>query len=101
VFALPNETGEHRLGLSIGRRLGNAVTRHRLKRRLREAFRLNRHELPGTYDFVVVARPHSPMKTAGYAELLLDCATRLDREWTKRARRADAKDADAAERGPS
>jgi ribonuclease P protein component len=46
VFLLPTELDEHRLGLSIGRRAGNAVVRGRLKRMVREAFRHSRSELP-------------------------------------------------------
>ncbi len=87
VFACPNELPHHRLGLSIGRRVGNAVTRHRLKRRLREAFRQLQHQLPGAYDFVVVARPHAPLKTDDYALTFRSCAERLHKEWSRRRRR--------------
>lgn len=48
-----------RLGLSVSRRIGNAVVRNRWKRRIREAFRRVRHDLPEGNDFVVVARPGS------------------------------------------
>ena len=48
-----------RLGLSVSRRVGNAVVRNRWKRRIREAFRRVRRDLPEGNDFVVVARPGS------------------------------------------
>lgn len=49
--------GPARLGLSVSRRVGNAVERNRWKRRLREAFRTVRGRLPADQDFVVVVRP--------------------------------------------
>jgi ribonuclease P protein component len=58
VHAIPNELGHHRLGLSVGRRVGTAVRRNRVKRLLREAFRLDQHRLPGAYDLIVVVMPH-------------------------------------------
>ena len=45
-----------RLGVVAGRRVGNAVHRARAKRRLREAYRLNRNRLSGAVDVVLVAR---------------------------------------------
>lgn len=56
VFALPNNLTVSRLGLSISRRVGGAVVRNRWKRRVREAFRQHRGELPIGYDFVVMPR---------------------------------------------
>jgi ribonuclease P protein component len=45
-----------RLGVSVGRRVGGAVVRNRVKRQLREAFWSVAGELPGDHDFVIVAR---------------------------------------------
>lgn len=45
-----------RLGVAAGRTIGGAVQRNRAKRRLREAFRLNRHCLQGKCDIVLMAR---------------------------------------------
>jgi len=46
-----------RLGISVGRKVGGAVERTRVKRLLREAFWATAADLPGGHDFVIVARP--------------------------------------------
>ena len=54
----PDEGGEAvRLGVSVGRKLGGAVERNKVKRALREAFWSLADRLPDGYDFVVVGRP--------------------------------------------
>ena len=57
VHAFPNELGTPRLGLSVSRRVGNAVMRNAVRRRLREVFHSARPEIPGDLDLVVSARP--------------------------------------------
>ena len=57
VHAFPNELGTPRLGLSVSRRLGNAVTRNTVRRRLREVFHSALPEIPGDLDLVLSARP--------------------------------------------
>jgi ribonuclease P protein component len=56
VLALPNGEGCSRLGLSVGRRVGGAVRRNRIKRVVREAFRLNKELLAIACDLVVIPR---------------------------------------------
>jgi ribonuclease P protein component len=54
-----SESEGPRLGLSVGRRVGGAVERSRVKRVLREAFWEEARRLPTGSDYVVVARPES------------------------------------------
>lgn len=84
VFALPNGLGRPRLGLSVGRRVGGAVRRNAVKRRLREAFRHEKAAFPHGYDLVVSVRPHDSMKTAAYRELLKGAWSALHRELSSR-----------------
>ena len=49
--------GEARLGLSVGRRIGRAVQRNKVKRAIREAFWKLDADLPEAHDYVIVARP--------------------------------------------
>jgi len=82
VFARPNDLGHPRLGLAVGRRVGNAVVRNRIKRRLREAFRLSADDLPAGYDLVIRVRPHEPLPLAEYQRLWASAWRKLHRRWT-------------------
>ena len=57
VHAFPNEHGTPRLGLSVSRKVGKAVVRNTVRRRLREVFRSCVSEIPSDLDLVVSARP--------------------------------------------
>jgi len=59
VYSFPRESddGAPRLGVSVGRKIGGAVERNRVKRLLREAFWASTDKLRDGLDFVIVARP--------------------------------------------
>ena len=56
VYCLKNRKGMSRLGVTVSTKLGHAVVRNRVRRRLREIFRLNQGGLAQGYDMILVAR---------------------------------------------
>jgi ribonuclease P protein component len=68
VFFLPQAEGGARVGFTVGRVLGGAVQRNRIKRRLREAVRLRRSTLQGAVD--VVINPKKSVRTLEFALVL-------------------------------
>lgn len=49
-----NDLGINRLGITASKKIGNAVKRNRVKRLIREFFRLNKHHFPQGYDIVII-----------------------------------------------
>ena len=56
LYARKNRTGTNRVGITVGKKLGHAVVRNRVRRRLREVYRLNEDKFQSGWDIVVVAR---------------------------------------------
>ena len=56
LYARKNRTGTNRVGITVGKKLGHAVVRNRVRRRLREVYRLNEDKFQAGWDIVVVAR---------------------------------------------
>ena len=63
MYVLENQTEGNRLGISVSKKVGNSVVRHRLTRLIRESYRLNEAEFENSLDIVVVARPQAKDRT--------------------------------------
>jgi len=71
VYVVPNELSWSRIGTSTSKRVGNAVCRNRIRRRVREAFRKNREHLPVGFDVVCIIRPGADSRSVSLCQSLL------------------------------
>jgi ribonuclease P protein component len=105
ISLMPNGRPHHRLGLSVGRSVGTAVSRTRCKRLVREAFRLLQHDLPmhpvqaagqpqqlhetskqsQGFDIVVQVRSADALTLEQVQTSLQELVARGAREWAKRS----------------
>lgn len=67
MYAAPNQKEVTRIGISVSKKVGNSVVRHRVTRLIRESYRLNKNILKPGYDIIVVARPLA--KEQGFMEV--------------------------------
>jgi len=67
IYCIRNGKAENRLGITVSAKLGGAVQRNRIRRRLKEIYRLNEGSLRLGYSIVIVARMRS--RYSGWREL--------------------------------
>lgn len=57
MYVLKKDTPKNRIGISVSKKVGNSVVRHRITRLIRESYRLNEQRFERGLDLVVIARP--------------------------------------------
>ncbi len=67
MYVLENKTDQNRLGISVSKKVGNSVVRHRVTRLVRESYRLHENIFNSGLDIVVVARNNA--SSASYADI--------------------------------
>lgn len=67
MYVLKNDDGKSKLGISVSKKVGNSIVRHRLARLIRESYRLNRDKFNSGLNIVVIARVNA--KGKNYSEI--------------------------------
>lgn len=79
IYCQRNRRGHSRLGVSVSTKLGCAVVRNRVRRRIREIYRLNKAKMLPGYDLIVVARVRAvDMPYAKLEKQYLHCLSQLE-----------------------
>ncbi len=92
IFATTNDLNVNRLGMSVSRKHGAAVHRNQKRRRIREAFRRLQHDLPQSYDLIVVPRQRDDSTLQEYRNSLRALVRRLAKRITETPRDANTAD---------
>ena len=67
MYVLENQSNKNRIGISVSKKVGNSVIRHRITRLIRESYRLQEDVFNSSLDIVVIAR--STARDVGYKEV--------------------------------
>ncbi|WP_417848521.1 ribonuclease P protein component [Thalassoglobus sp.] len=79
IFAARNELGWSRIGLSVSKKNGNSIARHRIRRLLKEAFRLEQHRIPAGLDLILIPRPNSKATLQDYRQSIVELSERVEK----------------------
>ncbi len=63
MYVLKNEQDRNRIGISVSKKVGNSVVRHRMTRLIRESYRLSEEHFRCGYDIVVIVRTSAAGKS--------------------------------------
>ena len=67
MYILENQSNRNRIGISVSKKVGNSVIRHRITRLVRESYRLQEDVFNSSLDIVVIAR--AAAREVGYKEI--------------------------------
>ena len=67
MYVKENDLGINRIGISVSKKVGNSVVRHRVKRLILESYRLHEDMFNSSLDIVVIARSNA--REVGYKEI--------------------------------
>lgn len=67
IYIKKNDIGQNRVGYSITKKVGNSVIRNKIRRRLKEIYRLNYNNFKGNYDIIII--PKKNVVDISYKEL--------------------------------
>ncbi len=84
VYVRPNDLKHARLGISVAKRVGRAVERTYVRRRVREAFRRNKATLTRGFDIVCVARTNAKSPKSDVAASLVELVGKAVIRWDQR-----------------
>lgn len=87
VYVRPNHSKRTRLGVTVSAKLGKATKRNKIRRRIREAYRIHEHQMSPGWDIVVVARQRAIFSP--YAEVERALLTLLDKLGVRQKVRTD------------
>ena len=63
MYVMKNNLGKNRLGISVSKKVGNSIVRHRWTRLIRESYRLQEEKFPCGLDIVIIARASAKGKS--------------------------------------
>ena len=81
LYILNNNKNEKRIGVAVGKKAGKSVVRNRIKRLIREAYRLNEDKIEDGLDIVIVWRSSANVENVNFDEVqksLLKCLNKAD-----------------------
>lgn len=85
IYAKPNNFKVTRIGLSVSRKMGGAVVRTKLKRLIREAFRISQNDIPAGLDLIIIPRTVEDVSLENYSKSLKKLVKKLSNRFQEKS----------------